>query len=92
MAVLAQGCETRVLGYLHVSTDEQASSRAGLEAQRQPIERPACSAAGRLVNALADAGYSAKNLRWPGIQPALAALRAGAAEALSSERSLAIER
>src|SRR5688500_480110 len=71
----------RVLGYLRVSTDEQASSGLGLEAQRAAIETQA-SVRGWDVTWVEDAGFSAKNLRRPGIGRALAALKAGDADTL----------
>jgi DNA invertase Pin-like site-specific DNA recombinase len=72
----------RVLGYARVSTNEQADSRAGLEAQREAIEREARRRGWTLVETIEDAGYSAKDLRRPGIQQALQALERGDAKAL----------
>lgn len=64
----------RVLGYVRVSTDEQAESGAGLAAQRTTIEA-ACKARGfELVDIVEDAGWSGKSLERPGIIGALAQL------------------
>ncbi len=71
----------RVLGYLRVSTAEQASSGLGLEAQRSAIAQQA-EIRGWDVDWVEDGGYSAKNLRRPGIGRALAELKAGHADTL----------
>lgn len=70
-----------VLGYLRVSTSEQADSGAGLEAQRQAIVAEA-DRRGWEVEWIDDAGHSAKSLKRPGIQSALETLAAGRADAL----------
>ncbi len=72
----------QVLGYVRVSTSEQADSGAGLQAQRQAIESECERRGWQLVETIEDAGYSAKSLKRPGIQSALARLKAGEAEAL----------
>lgn len=72
---------TRVLGYLRVSTAEQADSGAGLDAQRAAIQAEA-DRRGWTVEWIEDAGYSAKDLKRPGIRHALDALNAGDADAL----------
>jgi len=65
-----------------VSTSEQASRGAGLEAQRRAILAECKRRGWHLVETLEDAGYSARDLRRPGIQEALTALEAGKASAL----------
>jgi DNA invertase Pin-like site-specific DNA recombinase len=72
----------RVLGYIRVSTDEQADSRAGLDAQRAAILAEATRRGWQLVEVIEDAGYSGKSLRRPGIQAALEALRTRRADTL----------
>jgi len=72
----------RVLGYVRVSTSEQATSGAGLEAQRRAILAECQRRGWHLVETLEDAGYSARDLRRPGIQEALLALEEGKASAL----------
>lgn len=70
-----------VIGYMRVSTDEQARSGLGLEAQRARIEAEAARR-GWTVSWYADEGWSAKTLKRPGIAAALAALKRGDAQAL----------
>jgi len=59
-----------------VSTSEQASRGAGLEAQRRAILAECKRRGWHLVETIEDAGYSARDLRRPGIQEALPALGA----------------
>jgi DNA invertase Pin-like site-specific DNA recombinase len=63
-----------VIGYIRVSTEEQAQSGAGLAAQRAAILEEAQRRGWNLVEIIEDAGYSAKDLKRPGILAALAAL------------------
>jgi DNA invertase Pin-like site-specific DNA recombinase len=72
----------KIIGYARVSTAEQADSRAGLEAQRAAIEDEVARRGHDLVSLIEDAGYSAKNLKRPGIQEALSALKKKEAEGL----------
>src|SRR5664280_2801568 len=72
----------RVIGYIRVSTEEQADSGAGLNAQRAAILAEAEHRGWHLVDIIEDAGYSAKDLRRPGIQRALAALKWDEADVL----------
>src|SRR5262245_39995265 len=60
----------RVLGYVRVSSDEQAMSGAGLEAHRRAIITECRRRGWHLVETIEDAGYSARDLRRPGIQAA----------------------
>jgi DNA invertase Pin-like site-specific DNA recombinase len=71
-----------VIGYVRVSTDEQAESGAGLAAQETAV-REACRARGyELVGILTDAGWSGKSLDRPGIGDAIRRLEAREADAL----------
>src|SRR3954449_6387517 len=72
----------RVLGYVRVSTDEQSSSGAGLEAQRRAIIVECKRRGWQLVEVIEDAGYSAKDMKRPGVQEAIRALEAREASAL----------
>ena len=64
---------TTMIGYLRVSTDEQATSGLGLEAQRETIQRYADSQGWTIVW-YEDAGFSAKDKNRPALQSALARL------------------
>src|SRR3954462_5692770 len=72
----------RVLGYLRVSTSEQADSRAVLIAQKAAILAEAERRGWSGVTIIEDAGYSAKDMRRPGLAAALAMLKGREADAL----------
>src|SRR5256714_1695847 len=72
----------QVLGYVRVSTDEQRSSGAGLAAQRAAIGAECRRRGWTLVQVMEAAGYSAKDLRRPGVKIARETLRRGEAGAL----------
>jgi DNA invertase Pin-like site-specific DNA recombinase len=71
----------RVYGYVRVSTDEQANSRAGLDAQRAAILIEAQRQGWELIEIVEDAA-SGKSMKRPGIERVLTELRAGHATAL----------
>ena len=70
-----------VIGYLRVSTEEQARSGLGLEAQQERIASEA-TRRGWTVRWIVDDGYTAATLDRPGITDALASLRAHDVDAL----------
>lgn len=72
----------RVLGYLRVSTIEQADSGAGIEAQRAAILAEAQRRGWTEVEFIEDAGFSAKTLKRPGLVLALDMLKRGDASVL----------
>jgi DNA invertase Pin-like site-specific DNA recombinase len=72
----------QVIAYVRVSTDEQADSRAGLEAQRRAITSECKRRGWQIVSVIEDAGYSAKDFKRSGVQEAMRALEAGEANAL----------
>jgi len=74
--------QTRVIGYLRVSTDYQADEGVSLAAQRAKLEAYADLYGLELVAVYEDGGHSAKTLNRPALQAALAALEAGQAEGL----------
>ena len=72
-----------VVGYIRVSTAEQADSGAGLDAQRSAIELEAERRGWQLLQVFEDAGASGKSLGGrPGLQEALEAVERGDARAL----------
>lgn len=72
----------RAITYTRVSTDEQADTGNGLDAQRATLTAALAHRSWELVAALADEGLSAKNLNRPALTDALARLDAGEADAL----------
>ena len=73
---------TTVIGYVRVSTTEQADSGAGLDAQRAAIVAECARKGWTLAAIHEDAGYSAKNLDRPALAVALDTLERGTARAL----------
>lgn len=74
----------RVIGYVRVSTEEQALSGLGLDAQRHALrEAFKLRPDQRLVTVLADEGYSGKDLERPALKDALERIAAGRADALA---------
>lgn len=71
-----------VVGYVRVSTQEQASSGVGLDAQRDAIRAECERRDWSLVRIAEDRGASGRDLRRPGVQEALDDLRGGAADTL----------
>jgi DNA invertase Pin-like site-specific DNA recombinase len=65
-----------------VSTEEQAASGAGMAAQRKAIRAEAERRGWVLIEVIEDAGWSAKDLKRPGIAHALELLRSGQADTL----------
>lgn len=72
-----------VIGYLRVSTTEQADSGLGLEAQKATLRLHAESRGWEIVKWCVDAGATGKDMQRPGLAEALALLACGAVEALA---------
>jgi DNA invertase Pin-like site-specific DNA recombinase len=72
----------QVIGYVRVSTEEQSTSGAGLAAQRAAIGAECVHRGWHLLEVIEDAGYSAKDLKRPGVRIALETLQQGDAGAL----------
>lgn len=72
----------KVIGYVRVSTEEQANSGVSLAAQTAKLRAYAELYDVELLEVIEDAGQSAKSLNRPGIQRALQLLRTGAAQGL----------
>lgn len=71
-----------MVGYVRVSTDQQASEGLSLAAQKAKIEQYATLYTLELVAVIEDAGASAKTLDREGLQHALSMLRKGQADGL----------
>jgi DNA invertase Pin-like site-specific DNA recombinase len=70
-----------VVGYVRVSTDEQALSGLGLAAQRSAIDAE-CARRGWTLVAVHEDALSGKSLNRPGMAAALGAVESGAASAI----------
>ncbi|QDT11300.1 recombinase family protein [Planctomycetes bacterium K23_9] len=73
----------KIILYIRVSTKDQADSGLSLDAQRAKLEAYASLYDLEVVAVIEDAGESAKSLKRPGLQRALAMLRSGEAEGLA---------
>lgn len=72
----------KVVGYVRVSTEQQAEGGVSIEAQTVKLRAYATAMDLDLVEVIVDAGFSAKRLDRPGLQRALAMLDEGVAEGL----------
>lgn len=72
----------KAIGYIRVSTEQQADGGVSLDAQRARVEAMAVVGGYELVSIEVDAGVSASTLERPGLQSALSALESGAADTL----------
>jgi DNA invertase Pin-like site-specific DNA recombinase len=77
-----EGQALRAIGYGRVSTDDQAESGAGLDAQRAAVQAEATRRGWNLVAYIEDRGASGKDLDRPGIQCVLEHLKAHRADVL----------
>lgn len=73
---------TRAVAYLRVSTEKQADKGVSLDAQRAKVKAYGELYDLEIVEVVVDAGVSAKTLDRPGLQRALAMLKADTADAL----------
>lgn len=82
----SQEVKRRVIGYVRVSTEGQADSGAGLEAQRAAILSECDRRGWVLAEMVEDAGFSGKSLKRPGIRRALDTLGRGGADVLMASK------
>lgn len=80
------------IGYLRVSTAEQANGGAGLDAQRAAIEAEAVRRGWVEIEFVEDAGFSGKSINRPGLRGALERLRCGEAAGLVASRTDRVSR
>jgi DNA invertase Pin-like site-specific DNA recombinase len=80
--IASEEATRRVIAYVRVSTEEQKGSGAGLAAQRAAILGECDRRGWHVVDVIEDAGYSAKDLKRPGVQAALEVLRSRMADTL----------
>lgn len=73
---------TKALGYIRVSTEQQADGGVSLDAQRAKLEAYAALYGVVLVDVIVDAGVSAKTLARPGLARALDLIDSGQADAI----------
>lgn len=72
----------RALGYIRVSTSEQADSGLGLEAQMLAIRTTAQLRGWELIDVITDAGISGTRAKRPGLDTAMARMKSGDADLL----------
>lgn len=72
----------KVVAYVRVSTEEQASHGVSLAAQEAKLRSYCDLYDHELIEVVVDAGQSAKSLNRPGLQQALGMLKSGAAQGL----------
>src|SRR5712691_1956645 len=83
IAVVSPKVRKGVVGYIRVSTQEQADSKLSLEAQRAAIERECQRRGWPLLSIFEDAGISGKNMESrPALRRALQQLKARGADGL----------
>lgn len=71
-----------MIGYVRVSTDEQARSGLGLEAQVRTVTDECERRGWRMVRLVRDEGVSAKTLERPGLRQALTSIAEGKADGI----------
>ena len=72
----------KAIGYIRVSTEDQAKEGVSLDNQRAKIQAYAALKNLDLVDVIEDAGISAKNLNRPGVQEVLRQAKAGLVDAV----------
>ena len=73
---------TRAIGYVRVSTDDQVREGVSLDVQETRIRAYCEAKSWQLVSVVRDEGKSAKDLKRPGLQEILGALRSGSAASM----------
>ncbi len=81
-ARMSEAVPTRALGYVRVSTEEQAREGVSLDAQEARIRAYATAKDLDLVEVIRDEGFSGKDLERPGMQRLITVCRGGEAGAV----------
>jgi DNA invertase Pin-like site-specific DNA recombinase len=76
----------RVIGYLRVSTEQQAASGGGIGAQRASVESEATRHGWGEVEYVTDPAWSAKDLNRPALDDAIARIERGEADVLIASK------
>lgn len=76
----------RIIGYVRVSTQEQADSGLGLEAQERKLHAAAELHGWELVDVIRDEGISGATLKRPGLRKAMRAIARGNADGLAAAK------
>src|SRR5215472_13870324 len=72
----------QAIGYIRVSTDQQAGRGISIEAQRERVRAMATVQAAELLDVIVDGGESAKSMNRPGLRRLLAQVNAGKVQAV----------
>jgi DNA invertase Pin-like site-specific DNA recombinase len=72
----------QAIGYIRVSTDQQADRGVSLDAQRERVRAMAIVQGAELLDVIVDGGESAKSMNRPGLQRVLALVNAGKVKAV----------
>jgi DNA invertase Pin-like site-specific DNA recombinase len=76
----------RVIGYLRVSTEQQAASGGGIGAQRASVDSKATQHGWQDVEYVTDPAWSAKDLNRPALDDAIARIERGEADVLIASK------
>jgi site-specific DNA recombinase len=72
----------KAIGYIRVSTDQQADHGVSLDAQRERVRAMATVQGAELFDVIVDGGESAKSMNRPGLQRALSLVNTGKVQAV----------
>src|SRR3974390_160364 len=72
----------QAIGYIRVSTDQQADRGVSLAAQRERVRAMATVQGANLIDVVVDGGESAKSMNRPGLQRVLALVNPGKCQAV----------
>src|SRR5215467_15201724 len=76
----------KAIGYIRVSTDQQAERGISLAAQRERVRAMATVQGAELLDVIVDGGECAKSMNRPGLQQVLSLVNAGTARGIRETR------